>query len=119
MDHYHDLYPKSDVFKNFQSTCFSYYSLNPCHYFASTGISWDVVLKMTNIQLELISDIDQHLFIKKGLTGDISYISNRHATANNQYIKNYKKKPRKHIVYPDANNLYGRAMSQCPPTGDF
>ena len=61
----HDLYLKTDVllladvFKKFISTCLEY-----CHYFSSSGLSWDAMLKMTEIELELISDIDMHLFIE-------------------------------------------------------
>ena len=33
---------------------------------------------MTGIKLELISDVDMHLFIEKGMRGGISYISKRH-----------------------------------------
>ena len=32
------------------------YGLDPYHYFSSHGLSWDVILKMTGIELELISD---------------------------------------------------------------
>ena len=39
----------------------------PCHYFSSPGLSWDAILKMTGIELELISDIDMHLFIEIGM----------------------------------------------------
>ena len=34
-----------------------YYKLDPCHYFTSPGLSWDAMLKMTNIKLELMTDI--------------------------------------------------------------
>ena len=43
-----------------------YYGLDPCHYFSSSGLSWDAMLKMTSIKLEKISDIDKYLFIEKG-----------------------------------------------------
>ena len=40
-------------------------SLDPCHYFSSTGLSWDAMLKMTGIELDLISDIDMHFLFRK------------------------------------------------------
>ena len=126
MGEYHDLYLKSDVllladvFETFRKTCLHYYKLDPCHYFTSPGLSWDAMLKMTGIKLDLMSDIDQYLFIEKGIRGGVSYISKRYAKANNKYINNYNpKKPSNYIIYLDANNLYGWAMSQDLPTGGF
>ena len=126
MGEYHDLYLKSDilllvdVFENFRKTCLEYYKLDPCHYFTSPGLSWDAMLKMTDIKLELMTDIDMFQFIEKGLRGGISYIANRYGKANNKYMKDYNKdKPSKYIMYLDANNLYGWAMSQYLPTGGF
>ena len=72
MGDYHDLYLKTDVllladvFGKFIKTCLDYYGLDPCHYFSSLGSSWDAMLKITGIKLELISYIDVHLFIEKG-----------------------------------------------------
>ena len=126
MGEYHDLYLQSDillladVFENFRKTCLEYYKLDPCHYFTSPGLSWDAMLKMTDIKLELMTDIDMLQFIEKGLRGGISYIANRYGNANNKYMKDYNKnKPSKYIMYLDANNLYGWAMSQYLPTGGF
>ena len=126
MGEYHDLYLASDillladVFENFRKTCLKYYKLDPCHYFTSPGLSWDAMLKMTNIKLELMTDIDMFQFIEKGLRGGISYIANRYGKANNKYMKEYDEKvPSKYIMYLDANNLYGWAMSQYLPTGRF
>ena len=126
MGDYHNLYLKSDillladVFENFRKTCLQYYKLDPCHYFTSPGLSWDSMLKMTDIKLELMTDIDMFQFIEKGLRGGISYIANRYGKANNKYMKKYDKKaPSKYLMYLDANNLYGWAMSQYLPTGGF
>ena len=126
MSEYHDLYLKSDVllladvFENFRKTCLEYYKLDPCHYFTSPGLSWDAMLKMTDIKLELMTDIDMFQFIEKGMRGGISYIANRYCKANNKYTREYDEKaPSKYIMYLDANNLYGWAMSQYLPTGDF
>ena len=126
MGDYHDLYLKSDiilladVFENFRKTCLEYYKLDPCHYFTSPGLSWDAMLKMTDIKLELMTDIDMFQIIEKGMRGGISYIANRYGKANNKYMKEYDEKaPSKYIMYLDANNLYGWAMSQYLPTGGF
>ena len=78
------------------------------------------MLKMTGVKSEKISDIDMYLFIEKGLRGGISYIAKRYAKANNKYTENYDpKKPSKFITYLDMNNLYGWAMSEYLPYGEF
>ena len=78
------------------------------------------MLKMTGIELVLISDINIHLFIEKGMRGGISYIAKRHSKANNKYVKNYDStKENTFIMYFDANNLYGWAMTQYLPYGNF
>ena len=93
MGEYHDLYLRSDVllltnvFANFRKTGMQYYKLDPCHYFTSPGRSWDAILKMTNIKLELMADIDMFQFIEKGMRGGVSYITNRYVKANNKYMK--------------------------------
>ena len=126
MGEYHDLYLKSDVllladvFEGFRKTCLQYYKLDPCHYFLNLGLSWDAMLKMTNIKLELMTDVDMFQFIEMGMHGGVSYIANRHGKTNNKYMKEYDENVlSKYIMYLDANNLYGWAMSQYLPTGNF
>lgn len=54
------------------------------------------------------------------MRGGISYIAHRHGEANNKYVSNDdESKLSKDIMYLDANNLYGYALSQCLPTGGF
>ena len=126
MGNYHDLYLKTDVllladaFEKFIKTYLNYYKLDPCHYFSASGLSFDAMLKMTGVKLNLISDINIHLFIEKEMRGGIFYICKRHSKSLNQYTKNHhKKKRRKSISYWDANNLYGWGMSQPLPYGKF
>ena len=123
---YHDLYLRTDVllladvFENFRKTAMATYGLDPAHYLTLPGYSWDCLLKLTNIELEQITEPDMYLFIEKGLRGGISMVSHRHAQANNQYMENYNnEEPTSFIQYLDANNLYGWAMSQPMPTGGF
>ena len=110
----------ADVFEKFINTCLEYYGLDTCHYFSSPGLSWDAMIKMTGIELKLISDIDMHLFVEKGTRGGISYISKRFSKANNKYMKCYDiSKEGKFIMYLHENNSYGWAMSQYLPYGGF
>ena len=56
--------------------------------------------KMTEIELELISDIDMYLLVEKGMRGGISYIAKRFSKANNRYMQCYDdKKPSKYSIY--------------------
>ena len=121
---YHDQYLKkdvllfADVFEKFIDTCLKFYGLDPCHYFSSPGLSWDAILKLTDVKLEKISDTNIYLFIEKGLKGRISYIAKRYAKANNKYMKDYNlKKLAKFITYLDMNNLYGWGINGYLPYG--
>ena len=119
---YHDLYLKTDVlllcdvFEQFINVCLEYYGLDLCHCFSSPGLAWDAMFKITGVNLELIDDIDVHLFIESGMRGDISYIAKRNCRANNEFVKGYDENLVKiFIMYFDANNFYGWAMTQCLP----
>ena len=69
---------------------------------------------MTKVKLDFIPDPD--MFFEKGTRGGVSNISNRYSKANNKYLKSYDPKQElKHIIYLDANNLYGYAMSEFLP----
>ena len=108
------------MFEKFIKTCLDYYGLDACHYFSSSGLSCDAMIKMTGVELELISDIDMHLFIEKGMRGGIPYIAKRYSTANNEYMENYDSSEESiYIIYLDANNLYGWAMTQYLPHDGF
>ena len=101
------------MFEEFRRTCIGNYKLDPCHYFSSPGLAWDAMLKKTGVTLELITDIDMHQFIEKGIRGGVSYIAERHSKAKNKYTSGYnEKEPCKYITYLDANNLYGWAIER-------
>ena len=67
---------------------------------------------MTKGEFALIPDGEINLFFKKGMRGRFSYISKRYSKAKNKYLKSYELKQEwKHIIYLNANDLYGYAMS--------
>ena len=80
MKYYHDLYLKcgvlllADVFEKFRNNSLKNYDLCPSHYWSAPGLSWDTLLKMMKIKLELITDPDMYIFFEKGTRGRISYI---------------------------------------------
>ena len=75
---------------------------------------------MAKVELELITDHDMYIFFEKGMRGGVSYISIGYSKASNKYLKSYEpKQETKHIIYLDANNLYGYAISKFLPTSSF
>ena len=111
---YHDHY----LNKNVSNESIKFYKIDPSHYFSSLGLSWDAMLKLDWIKLELFWNIDQHLFIEKGLRGRISSICKRFSETNNKYMKNYDTtKESKTNINLNENKLCG--MSQYLPYCKF
>ncbi|PFX11078.1 hypothetical protein AWC38_SpisGene25462, partial [Stylophora pistillata] len=90
-------------------------------YYTAPGLAWDAALKVTKVELELLSDPDMLLIFEKGIHGGISMIPNRYGKANKKYmnLKFDREKPSKYLTYLDANNLYGRAMCKPLPVRGF
>ena len=69
MGDYHDHYLKkgvlllADVFENSIDTGMNFNGIDPSHCFSSPGLSWDAMLKITEIEFEKISVIDIYLFL--------------------------------------------------------
>ena len=109
------------VFENFRDICIKNYKLDPAHYYTAPGLAWDAAVKITKVELELLSDIDMLLMVEKGIGGGLSMVSNRYGKSNNKYMGDMfvASEPSKYIAYLDANNLYGWAMSKTFPTCGF
>ena len=110
---YHDLYIQcdtfllADVFENFINMYFNEYGLDPAHFLSVPRLAWQVCLKKTKVELELLTDIDMLLMVKKGTRGRIFRAINRYAKANNKHMKNYNKDLiSSYLTYLDVNNLH-------------
>ena len=95
--------------------------MEPLHYYSLPGLTWDAALKHSEVELELITDIDMYLMIEKGIRGGISMISHRYAKANDPRmgVEYDASKPIKTLLYLDANSLYPTAMCEPLPIDQF
>ena len=128
-----DICHLSDVFQKFSNFAYETYKIDLRYNYTLPGFSWQAMLKMTKIELELISDSDMYLFLMDTIRGGICVVNKKHVKADNIYTrkvhdessdKKVNKKLKtsdsnKFIMYLDANNLYGHSMSKPLPYKNF
>ena len=74
---YHDFHVQSDtlllanVFENFRITCLKTYETDPAKFLSAAGLAWQAALRKTKVKLDLLSDIDFLLILKKRIRGGI------------------------------------------------
>ena len=74
------------------------------------------MFKKTGVKLELLTDENMFLTYEQGIRGGTCNKVHSYAEANNKYMKNYdKNKESSFLMYVNANNLYGWAMSKKLP----
>ena len=106
------LYLKSDVilladnFEKFIKISVEEYGTNPLYCVSLPGYTWQCGMKYTDISLQTLQDKDMILLLENNIRGGISSVM------GDRYIKSDKNKK---ILYIDANNLYGWAMSESLP----
>ena len=99
-----------DVFENFVESSTRKYKINPLYSYSLPGYTWKAGLKLTDIKLDFIKDKNLLLLLENNIRGGISSVmGDRHMRSDEN----------KQILYIDANNIYGWAMSQYLPTGEF
>ena len=105
-----DVFQLADVFENFVEKSTLMYGINPLYSYSAPGYTWKAGLKLTNIKLDFIHSKELLLLLENNIRGGISSVmGDRHIESNEN----------KQILYIDANNLYGWAMSQYLPIGEF
>jgi len=123
---YHDFYVTTDVllladcFEAFRQAMLRAYGLDCLHFPSLFSLSFQMALKMTQVELDLITDPDMFLIIESGIRGDLSYVSRRFAKANHPTLPNYRpEEPISYLCYLDANSMYATCQTFSLPVGDF
>ena len=105
-----DVLQLTDVFENFVESSTRDYKINPLYSYSLPGYTSKAGLKLTNIKLDYIKCKELLLLLENNIRGGISSVmGDRHVQSDEN----------KQILYIDANNLYGWAMSQYLPTGEL
>ena len=77
----------ADVFENFRNKCIQINELDGAHFLPAPGLAWQVCLKKTEVELELLTNNYMLLMVEKGTRGGICQAIHRYAEANNKYMK--------------------------------
>jgi hypothetical protein len=124
----------ASVFERFRATCLHPefgYGLDPAHFLTAPSLSWSAMLfrnYQQGIRIENMTDFNMLLMVEKGIRGGMCQVSHPFANANFKGMNPFNDstlpcfnpyEPEQHILYLDANNLYGWAMSQPLPLGDY
>ena len=102
----------AEIFEKFRSTMMDFSGLDAAHYISLPGFGWDTMLKVTDCEIGLPTDLSQIRFVEKAIRGGLCFINTRHAKVgdSNETSK---------IVYYDAVNLYGYSQTGLLPYNNF
>ena len=111
----------ADVFQTFRATSKEAYELDPAYFVSAPQLAWNAMLRFIKRPIQLISDAEMYRMIQPAVRGGICHASVRYARANNKYMGSLFRPDEESsfILYIDATNLYGEAMTHALPTGDF
>ena len=100
----------ADVFEKFVEKATLEYSINTLYSYSLPGYTWKAGLEKTKIKLDFIKIKELSLLLENNIRGGVSSVMGPRYIESDEITK---------LLYIDANTLYGWAMSQYLPTGDF
>ena len=109
-----------DIFQSFRLTMLKSQGLDCLHFPSLPSMTLQLALKITGVELELITRADIYVMIEAGIRGGLSFVSQRHAKANFPEMSDYRPDlPTSHLLYLDCNSLYTTCQSYPLPVGGF
>lgn len=135
----HDFYLSIDViglrdmFEAYRRVGRTHYGIDPAYYLTSPSYAWSAMLRNGHfhppegdgsLQLSPLYDGDMFAWLERGKRGGVSVACHRYAESNHPWDDALEKgydptKPRSDLVYLDANNLYGWAMTRALPVDGY
>lgn len=115
MEDYLLLYNATDVFllaeglMEFREIVHKTFKVDLFQYISIPQLTQDAFLLYSGAEIELMSDADMFIRMEQNIRGGMSFIGCRHAEKTEDKV----------ISLIDANNLYGFALSQKLPIGDY
>src|SRR5271156_6647352 len=97
----------ADVFENFRSKICSFYSLDAANFITLPQLTFSAAFR--SCKVDLLTDVFMYEFFEQGIRGGMTFVNKHHLAADNTT----------EISYWDENNLYGGALRQPLPCGDF
>ncbi|GBO03861.1 hypothetical protein AVEN_192279-1 [Araneus ventricosus] len=112
-----DVLMLAEVFCAFRTQSLKYYELDPVHYISVSELTFDAGLKFCKIELQLLGNINDYIWLEIQMRGEICLVSKRYAKANNPFLVSDYDPSQAHsyILALDIVNLYGHATSQFLP----
>ena len=104
-----DVHQLADVFEYYRKVTMQKDGIDPAHYISLPQLSLDSALKMTSVKAQLIVDESLYRTIEHGIRGGMTFV-NRLLVEAEMGVD---------MLYVDANNLYGNALSQKLPYGGW
>ena len=106
-------YEYMDNWDKFNSTMFKRISIRPLVFVSTPGLALEAMLKITNVKLKLLTDVDMVLMVENGIRGGLTQVAHKYASADNKYLPDYNQNLKStYLQYFDTNNLYGYTMTK-------
>ena len=103
----------AEEFERFRARIFKQYEIEPVHFFSASGLVYTSMLKMTRVELDLISDPTQYLFLERSMRGGICFNSRKFSEANVPGTSTYNPdQPHKYILGFDVSNMYASIIQE-------
>ena len=117
-----DVRQLADVFERFRAISKREDGLEGAHYLTISQFALSSALKLFKRPIDLCPTPEMYRLFEKSIRGGIGVCNTHYVKAENSYTITKQLFPAKDdmsIMYVDANNLYGSALSQKLPVSDF